>query len=56
MKLRKHRKVIQARTKHNKAYQWYIERIITAVVKASTKMSKALELVYMDVVKKGEQK
>jgi hypothetical protein len=46
MKMRKRRKVINAATRYNKAWEWGINRISKVMFEQSQKMSKALSDVY----------
>jgi hypothetical protein len=46
MKMRKRRKVVNAATRYNKAWEWGINRISKMIGEQSQKMSKALYDVY----------
>ena len=46
MKMRKRRKIINAATRYNKAWEWGINRISKVMFEQSQKMSKALSDVY----------
>ena len=46
MKMRKRRKVINAATRYNKAWEWGINRISKVIGEANAKMSQALYDIY----------
>jgi len=46
MKIRKRRRVINAATRYNKAWEWGINRISKVMFEQSEKMSKALSDIY----------
>ena len=46
MKLRKHRKYMQAKVRHGNAFNWSFDKFVRHVVEACRPMSKALEEAY----------
>lgn len=49
MKMRRHRKVVLAKQKYEKAFVWYVDRVRLVMVKGLQKMSMALQEVYAKV-------
>jgi hypothetical protein len=46
MKMRKFRKQMQDRIRHDRSWDWAFEKFVRAVVTASNKMAKAMEEAY----------
>lgn len=53
MKMRRHRKVILAKQKYDKAFVWGVERVKRVMVEGAQRMSQALHDVYAKA--RGEQ-
>jgi hypothetical protein len=46
MKVRKHRKHMQAKVRHGNAFNWWFDKFVRRVVEAYRPLSKALEEAY----------